>query len=81
MDDNAIIALYWAREERALEETSSKYGSFCRNIAYNILCNREDTEVREGVIVDDNWFIVRRLIVDNDFEKGNPHCVITIKNL
>jgi len=27
MDDNAIIALYWAREERVLEETSSKDGS------------------------------------------------------
>jgi Holliday junction resolvase RusA-like endonuclease len=40
-----------------------------------------DLLVREGVIVDDNWFIVRRLVVDNDFEKGNPHCVITIKNL
>ena len=51
MDDNAIIALYWAREERALEETSSKYGSFCRNIAYNILCNREDTEE----CVNDTW--------------------------
>ena len=30
---------------------------------------------------DDNWFIVRRTVVDNDFEKGNPHCIITIKNL
>ena len=40
-----------------------------------------DLLVREGVIVDDNWFIVRRLIADNDFEKGNPHCIITIKDL
>jgi len=51
MDDNAIIALYWAREERALEETSCKYGSFCRNIAFNILSNREDTEE----CVNDTW--------------------------
>ena len=51
MDDNAIIALYWAREERALEETSSKYGSYCRNIAFNILSNREDTEE----CVNDTW--------------------------
>ncbi len=51
MDDNAIIALYWAREERALEETSSKYGPYCRNIAYNILCSREDTEE----CVNDTW--------------------------
>ena len=40
-----------------------------------------DLLVREGVIVDDNWFIVRRLVVNNDFEKGNSHCIITIKDL
>ena len=51
MDDSAIIALYWAREERALEETSAKYGSFCRNIAFHILCNSEDTEE----CVNDTW--------------------------
>ena len=40
-----------------------------------------DLLVREGVIVDDNWFIVRRLVVNNDFEKDNPYCEITIKDL
>ena len=40
-----------------------------------------DLLVREGVLVDDCWTIVRRTIVDNDYEKGNPHCVITIKDL
>lgn len=40
-----------------------------------------DLLVREGVIVDDNWFIARRLIVENDYEKGNPYCEITIKDL
>ena len=40
-----------------------------------------DLLVREGVIVDDNWSIARRLIVENDYEKGNPYCEITIKDL
>ena len=40
-----------------------------------------DLLVREGVIADDNWFIARRLIVENDYEKGNPYCEITIKDL
>ena len=40
-----------------------------------------DLLVREGVIVDDNWNIVRRTVVDNDYEKGNAHCIITIKDL
>ena len=44
MEDHAIIDLYWAREERALEETETKYGSYCRSIARNILASPEDTE-------------------------------------
>ena len=44
MEDSAIIDLYWAREERALSETDTKYGGYCRSIAHNILKNREDSE-------------------------------------
>ena len=28
MEDERIIALYWARDQRALEETEQKYGIF-----------------------------------------------------
>lgn len=51
MDDNAIIALYHARNERAIKETSNKYGAFCRRIALNILSLREDAEE----CVSDTW--------------------------
>ena len=51
MEDSAIIDLYWAREERALSETDTKYGGYCRSIAHNILQNREDTEE----CVSDTW--------------------------
>lgn len=44
MEDHAIIALYFAREERAIAETDKKYGSYCRSVAYHILKNRDDTE-------------------------------------
>ena len=44
MEDSAIIDLYWAREERALSETDTKYGGYCRSIAFNILHSYEDTE-------------------------------------
>lgn len=44
MEDCDIIRLYWAREERALEETHRKYGSYCWTIAHNILRNREDSD-------------------------------------
>ena len=44
MEDSAIIDLYWAREERALQETDRKYGAYCHAIASNILKSREDAE-------------------------------------
>ena len=44
MEDTGIIDLYWARDERAVEETERKYGSHCRAISYRILKNRQDVE-------------------------------------
>ena len=51
MEDSEIIDMYWAREERALSETDTKYGGYCRSIAHNILKNREDSEE----CVSDTW--------------------------
>ena len=44
MEDSDIVALYWAREERAIAETERKYGAFCRSVAMNLLGIREDAE-------------------------------------
>lgn len=44
MEDNAILDLYFSRSEQAIVETDQKYGGFCYSIAYQILCNREDSE-------------------------------------
>lgn len=44
MDDEQIISLYFARDERALAETSSKYGAFCRRLGIRILGNPQDAE-------------------------------------
>ena len=51
MDDQAIMDLYWAREERAIDETEKKYGAYCRSIARNILRDRSDTEE----CLNDTW--------------------------
>ena len=51
MEDNQIVALFWARDEKALTETEQKYGNYCRTIAYNILQSREDSEE----CVNDTW--------------------------
>lgn len=42
MEDSEIIALYFARDERAIAETDSRYRSYCGKIASNILQNSED---------------------------------------
>lgn len=44
MEDNKIIELYWCRSEQAIQESGSKYGSYCLNIANNILSNLQDSE-------------------------------------
>ncbi len=44
MEDSQIINLYFARSERAIQETDTKYGAYCYSIAYNLLANREDAE-------------------------------------
>ena len=44
MEDRDIIALYFARDERAIRETADKYGDFCEGVAMGILGNRQDAE-------------------------------------
>ncbi len=44
ISDEAIIELYFARDERALEETDIKYGKMLFRIAYNILHDSSDCE-------------------------------------
>lgn len=44
MDDRSIVDLYLQRDETAVKETQTKYGSFCYTIANNILSIHEDAE-------------------------------------
>lgn len=52
MEDDQILDLYFAREERALEETDRKYGPYCFALANNILHNHQDSEET----VSDTWW-------------------------
>lgn len=42
MEDGQIVALYWQRDEAAIQETDKKYGRYLAKIAYNILESWED---------------------------------------
>ena len=44
MDDRSIVDLYLQRDETAVKETQTKYGSYCYTIANNILSIHEDAE-------------------------------------
>jgi RNA polymerase sigma-70 factor (ECF subfamily) len=44
MEDTQIIQLYLNRDEKAISETSIKFGNYCNSIAINILNNWEDAE-------------------------------------
>ena len=44
MQDTEIIALYFARNEEAITETSVKYGTYLNCVTYNILRNASDSE-------------------------------------
>lgn len=58
MDDQAIVALYFARDESAIAETERTCGGYCRAIARNILPSPEDAEE----CVSDAYFAAWRSI-------------------
>ena len=44
MNDQEIIALYFARDEQAIRETDARYGKTCMQVSMNILDSRPDAE-------------------------------------
>ena len=51
MEDSAIVALYWQRDQQAITASDEKYGALCRGLSWNILESREDAEE----CVNDTW--------------------------
>lgn len=51
MEDQEIVALYWARNQQAIAESQQKYGAFCATLARNILSIPQDAEE----CVNDTW--------------------------
>ncbi|MBQ9780887.1 MAG: sigma-70 family RNA polymerase sigma factor [Clostridia bacterium] len=44
MQDNEILDLYFARDERAIIETDKKHGDACMQVSMNILSSKPDAE-------------------------------------
>lgn len=51
MNDDQILDLYFARDERAITETDTKYGAYCLQVADRILSDSLDAEEA----VNDTW--------------------------
>ena len=51
MHDQAIVELYWARDQSAIRQSDEKYGPYCRTIAHNVLHDPLDSEE----CVNDTW--------------------------
>ena len=44
MNDEALVAMYWSRNEDAIAQTAKQYGGYLTRIAGNILSDYNDTE-------------------------------------
>ena len=70
MDDPEIIALYEARDERAVSETQAQYGSRCRRFAQRILGSSEDGtwyHIRSGNV--DGYAAAEYIVTGEDAEE------------
>ena len=77
MEDTAIVALYWARDEQALAETAAKFGAYCRKIADNILHSAHDVEECEN----DTWLAAWNSMPDNRPARLAPYLGRITRNL
>ena len=77
MDDRSIIKMYFARDEKAIEETDKKYGKLCLNLANNILSDTEDS--RE--CVNDTYFAVWNRIPPEQPDQFRAYILKITRNL
>lgn len=77
MDDRSIIKMYFARDEKAIEETDKKYGNLCLHLANNILSDIEDS--RE--CVNDTYFAVWNRIPPEQPDQFRAYILKITRNL
>ena len=77
MEDGAIVALFWARDEQALTETVQKFGAYCHRIAMNILANTHDAEE----CTNDTWLAAWNSMPENRPVRLAPYLGRITRNL
>ncbi len=81
MDDRettqSIVALYFARDERAIIETDRVYGKFCMGLSEGIVGNRADAEE----CVSDTWLKAWNTIPPKDPPSLKNYLAKIVRNL
>lgn len=54
------------------------HGDYIKRDSDNGVSSIFDTLTDAGIFEDDNWMLVGKHFVDNDYDKSNPRCEITI---
>lgn len=57
------------------------HGDLKRRDSDNQCSSVLDTLIDAGIIPDDNWKVVPRKLIIDEYDKGNPHCLIKIEEL
>ncbi len=71
-----MLALFWERDESALQAMEQKYAGFCQSIAHNLLSSTEDVEE----CVNETFFQVWRKIPPERPEKLKPWLGKLVRN-
>ena len=77
MTDEQIIALYFARDERAISETANAHGAYCFGLAMPILKSHMDSEE----CVNDTWLRAWNTIPPNRPDILRTYLAHIIRNL
>ncbi len=77
MTDEQIIERYLARDERAIGQTDTKYGAYCRQVARRILA--DDMDVEE--IVNDTYLRAWNSIPPNQPQELKLYLAKVVRNL
>lgn len=77
MNDNAIIQLYFAREQAAIDASEKTYGGLCRSIARRILRDARDVEE----CISDLWLRVWNAIPPTRPDSLRAYLARVVRNL
>lgn len=89
--DKAIQELYLLRQANKIAPLSEDkrisitftffHGDLKRRDSDNQCSSVLDTLIDAGIIPDDSWKVIPRKIIIDEYDKGNPHCIIEIQEL